>query len=226
MLKPERPSVDGQETGVYKRVTPKSESGGHQDVADRSGSVSNLLRAWGRGDLQAGDDLLPRVYRELRRRAAGYLRDERRDHTLQPTALVHEAYIRLVGQDRVTWQNRAHFFGVAAQMMRRILVDHARAHRAAKRPRTTLKVVMDDRAGATEPRDVDLLALDEALNDLIAVDERMARIVELRYFGGLSEQEVAEVMSISRSTVTREWQTARTWLYRRMTKGPKRSAPA
>jgi RNA polymerase sigma-70 factor, ECF subfamily len=195
-------------------------------VTDRSGSVSNLLRAWGRGDAQAGDDLLPRVYRELRRRAAGYLRDERRDHTLQPTALVHEAYIRLVGQDRVSWQNRAHFFGVAAQMMRRILVDHARAHRAAKRPRTAFKVVMDDRAGATQPPDFDVLALDEALTDLTTMDERMGRIVELRYFGGLSEQEVAEVMSISRSTVTREWQTARTWLYRRMTKGRQRSVPS
>jgi RNA polymerase sigma factor (TIGR02999 family) len=193
-------------------------------VTDRSGSVSNLLRAWGRGDAQAGDDLLPLVYRELRRRAAGYLRDERRDHTLQPTALVHEAYIRLVGQERVTWQNRAHFFGVAAQMMRRILVDHARAHRAAKRPRTAFKVVMDDRLGATQPRDFDLLALDEALTDLTKMDERMGRIVELRYFGGLSEQEVAEVLSMSRSTVTREWQTARTWLYRRMTGGRQRTA--
>lgn len=195
-------------------------------MAHRSGSVSNLLRAWAQGDVQAGDDLLPRVYRELRRRAAGYLRDERRDHTLQPTALVHEAYIRLVGQERVAWQNRAHFFGIAAQMMRRILVDHARAHRAAKRPRTALKVVMDDRVGATEPRGFDLLALDEALSDLTEMDERMARIVELRYFGGLSEQEVAEVLSMSRSTVTREWHTARTWLYRRMTKGRERGVPS
>jgi len=167
---------------------------------------------------------LPRVYRELRRRAAGYLRGERRDHTLQPTALVHEAYIRLVGLERVTWQNRAHFFGVAAQVMRRVLVDYARAHRAAKRPRTALKVALDDRFGATQPRGYDLLALDEALDDLAKMDERMGRIVELRYFGGLSEQEVAEVLSTSRSTVTREWQTARTWLYRRMTKGRARSA--
>lgn|SRR5262249_47123244 len=188
-------------------------------MADDSGAASDLLRAWGRGDLQARDDLLPLVYRELRRRAAGYLRDERRGHTLQPTALVHEAYIRLVAQDRVTWQNRAHFFAVAAQMMRRILVDYARSHRAAKRPRTAFRVVLDERAGATQPRNFDLLALDEALNDLTTLDERMGRIVELRYFGGLSEQEVAEVLALSRSTVTREWQTARTWLYRRMTKG-------
>jgi RNA polymerase sigma factor (TIGR02999 family) len=194
-------------------------------VTDRSGAASDLVRAWGRGDLQARDDVLALVYRELRRRAAGYLRNERRDHTLQPTALVHELYLRLVGQDRVTWQNRAHFFGVAAQMMRRILVDHARAHRAAKRPRTAFKVVWDDRMGATQPRGVDLLALDRALDELTTVDARMGRIMELRYFGGLSEQEVAEVLSISRSTVTRDWHTARTWLYRRMTSEPERATP-
>jgi RNA polymerase sigma factor (TIGR02999 family) len=193
-------------------------------VADRSGTASDLVRAWGRGDLQARDDLLPLVYRELRRRAAGYLRNERRDHTLQPTALVHEAFLRLVGQKRVAWQNRAHFFGVAAQMMRRILVDHARAHRAAKRPRPAFKVTLDERIGATKPRDCDLLALDQALNELTRFDPRMGQIMELRYFGGLSEQEVAEVLTISRSTVTREWQTARTWLYRRMTVEPERSA--
>jgi RNA polymerase sigma factor (TIGR02999 family) len=191
-------------------------------MTDRSSEVSALLRAWGRGDNQARDDLLPLVYRELRRRAAGYLHQERKDHTLQPTALVHEAYLRLVGQQRVAWQNRAHFFGVAAQMMRRILVDHARGHRAAKRPGAALKVTLDERIGATQPRNWDLLGLDEALNNLTTFDPRLGQIVELRYFGGLSEQEVAEVLSISRSTVTREWQTARTWLYRRMTKGPMR----
>lgn len=194
-------------------------------MTDRSSAVSDLLRAWGRGSVQARDDLLPLVYRELRRRAGGYLRGERRDHTLQPTALVHEVYLRLVGQNRVTWQNRAHFFGVAAQMMRRILVDHARAHRAAKRPRTAFKVVLDDCTGATQPRGCDLLALDSALDELTTFDARMGQIMELRYFGGLSEGEVAEVLSISRSTVTREWQTARTWLYRRMTEGLPRSAP-
>ena len=211
--------------GVYKLNAPDELGGGHRLVTDRSGTASDLVRAWGRGDLQARDDLLPLVYRELRRRAAGYLRNERRDHTLQPTALVHEVYLRLVGQKRVAWQNRAHFFGVAAQMMRRILVDHARAHRAAKRPRTAFKVILDERMGATEPRACDLLALDQALNELTTFDPRMGQIMELRYFGGLSEQEVAEVLSISRSTVTREWQTARTWLYRRMTVAPARSAP-
>lgn len=191
-------------------------------MTDRASAVSGLLRAWGRGDNQARDDLLSLVYRELRRRAAGYLRQERRDHTLQPTALVHEAYLRLIGQERVAWQNRAHFFGVAAQMMRRILVDHARGHGAAKRP-GALQATLDERIGATKPRPYDLLALDEALTELSTVDRRLGQIVELRYFGGLSEREVAEVLSVSRSTVTREWQTARTWLYRRMTVGRERS---
>lgn len=187
-------------------------------MGDRTG-VSDLLRAWGRGDADAREQVLPLVYQELRRHANRYLRRERVDHTLQPTALVHEAYLRLVGQSRVRWQNRAHFFGLAAQMMRRILVDHARAHRAAKRPGGAWRIVLDDRIGAIDPPDCDLLALDAALKALTALDQRLGQIVELRYFGGLSEQEVAEVLSISRSTVTREWQTARTWLYRRMTTG-------
>ena len=189
-----------------------------------SNSTSRLLRAWGGGDLQARDELLPLVYRELRRQAAGYLRHEREDHTLQPTALVHEAYLRLAGQDRIAWRNRAQFFGVAAQMMRRILVDHARARGAAKRPGAAIKVVFDERAGALRPRDCELLALDEALTDLATLDPRLGRIVELRYFGGLSEQEVANVLDTSRSTITREWQTARTWLFRRLTSGCARSA--
>jgi RNA polymerase sigma-70 factor (ECF subfamily) len=188
-------------------------------MEDRSREVSNLLRAWGRGDLQARDELAPLVYRELRRRAAAYLRRERADHTLQPTALVHEAYLRLLGQERVIWQNRAHFFGIAAQMMRRILVDHAREHQAAKRPGVALKVALDDRIGAQQPRDCELLLLDQALDELLRFDPRQGRIVELRYFGGLSEQDVAAVLSLSRATVTREWQTARAWLYRRMTTG-------
>jgi RNA polymerase sigma factor (TIGR02999 family) len=188
-------------------------------VTEKSGNVSALLRAWGRGDAQAGDDLLPLVYRALREQAARYLRRERRDHTLQPTALVHEAYLRLIAQDRVSWQNRAHFFGLAAQMMRRILVDHARRHRAAKRPGAAMKVAWDERAGATQPKDCELLLLDQALSELTARDPRQGRVVELRYFGGLSEQEVAAVLSISRATVTREWTSARAWLFRRMKAG-------
>ena len=188
-------------------------------TGERRGEVTALLRAWGRGDLHARDELLPLVYEELRRRAAAYLLRERADHTLQPTALIHEAYLRLVGQ-RVVWQNRAQFFGVAAQMMRRILVDHARAQQAAKRPAAATKVTLNDGIGQTEPLNCDLLLLNQALSELATFDPRQGQIVELRYFGGLAEHEVAEVLAISRSTVTREWQTARAWLYRRMTSEP------
>ena len=183
------------------------------------GGVSDLLRAWRKGDAQAGEDLLPLVYRELRRRAGAYLRNERRDHTLQPTALVHEAYVRLVGQDRITWQNRAQFFGVAARMMRRILVDHARERQAAKRPGAGVRVTLGDNVAATSGPDCDLLLLDQALTELAEIEPRQAQVVELRYFGGLSEHEVGEMLSLSRATVTREWQDARRWLYRRMTDG-------
>ena len=190
-------------------------------MTDRTGSATTLLRAWAQGDTQARDSLLPLVYRELREQAARYLRRERRDHTLQPTALVHEAYLRLVGQDRVSWQNRAHFFGLAAQMMRRILVDHARKHQAAKRPDVVLKVAWDDdhEVGA-QPRDCELLLLDQALSELTVHDPRQGQLVELRYFGGLSEQEVADLLCLSRSTVSREWNSARAWLFRRMTRTP------
>jgi RNA polymerase sigma factor (TIGR02999 family) len=188
-------------------------------VIDPATPVSDLLRAWGQGDAQARDDLLPLVYAELRAQASRYLRRERRDHTLQPTALVHEAYVRLIGQVRVSWQNRAHFFGLAAEMMRRILVDHARRHQAAKRSGGAVKVAWDERAGATPPLDCELLLLDQALDELSVRDARQARVVELRYFGGLSEQEAAEVLAVSRATVTRDWNVARAWLYRRMTQG-------
>jgi RNA polymerase sigma-70 factor, ECF subfamily len=194
-------------------------------MTEQCTGVSGLLRAWGRGDLQARDDLLPLVYRELRRRAAGYLRHERRGHTVQPTALVHEAYLRLAGGNQIGWQSRAHFFGMAAQAMRRILVDHARAHQAAKRPGAALRVTLDDRIGAVQPRDCELLLLDRALGELTRRDARQGQFVELRYFGGLSEQEVGEVLGLSRATVTREWQTARAWLYRRITRGRTPSAP-
>ena len=183
-----------------------------------TGRISQLLQQWAGGDLQAREDLIPLVYQELRKRAAAYLRRERRDHTLQPTALVNEAYLRLMGQQRVTWLNRAQFFGVAAQIMRRILVDHARGHQAAKRP-GGVRVTLDDGIGTVPPLDCELLMLDGALQELARIDERQAHIVELKYFGGLSEEEVAAVLSLSRATITREWQSARAWLYRRMTKG-------
>jgi RNA polymerase sigma factor (TIGR02999 family) len=186
--------------------------------------VTGLLRAWARGDPRAQEDLWPLVYQELRRQAATYLRRERTGHTLQPTALVHEAYLRLVGQ-RVDWRNRVHFFAIAAQMMRRVLVDHARAHRAAKRPDPALRVAIDERLGTVEPRECDLLLLDQALNELADLDPRQGKIVELYYFGGLSEDEVADVLSVSRSTVAREWRSAKAWLYRRMTSGRVQDTP-
>lgn len=183
-----------------------------------AGTVSQLLVAWGRGDLQARENLIPLVYGDLRQRAAAYLRRERRDHTLQPTALVNEAYLRLMGQQRVRWLNRAQFFGIAAQIMRRILVDYARERHAAKRPRG-VRVTLDESMGAKRPIDCELIMLDEALQALTRLDQRQAHIVELKYFGGLSEEEIAGVLSLSRATITREWQSARAWIYRRLTQG-------
>jgi RNA polymerase sigma-70 factor, ECF subfamily len=180
--------------------------------------ISLLLQQWAGGDPQARDDLVPLVYQELRKRAAAYLRRERRDHTLQPTALVNEAYLRLMGQQRVSWQNRAQFFGVAAQMMRRILIDHARERDAAKRP-GGLRITLEEGMRTVQPVDCELLMLDDALQALARIDQRQARIVELKYFGGLSEEEIAAVLSLSRATITRDWQSARAWLYRRITQG-------
>ena len=190
--------------------------GRYEDCSN--GQVSHLLQLWAGGDLQAREDLVPLVYQELRKRAAAYLRRERPDHTLQPTALVNEAYLRLMGQRRVTWLNRAQFFGVAAQIMRRILIDHAREREAAKRP-GGLRITLDEGMRTVPPVDCELLMLDDALRALARIDERQAHIVELKYFGGLSEEEVAAVLSLSRATITREWQSARAWLYRRITKG-------
>jgi RNA polymerase sigma factor (TIGR02999 family) len=185
-----------------------------------AGKISLLLRAWARGDLQARDDLVPVVYAELRRRAGAYFRRERPTHTLQPTALVHEAFMRLMGEDRVTWRNRAHFFAIAAQMMRWILVDHARHHQAAKSPGAALQVELEDHIGASQPRLCECLDLDRALTELAQLDPRQAQIVELKYFAGLTEREIAEGLSISRATVTREWQSAQAWLYRRIATRP------
>jgi len=180
------------------------------------GDVTALLEAWTAGDTAARDELMPLVYQELRRRAAGYLRHERRNHTLQPTALVNEVYLRLVDQRRAVWQNRAQFFGVASQMMRRILVDRARARRMAKRSGQWARVTLDEAAKASPPVDVDVLDLDAALIRLAAVDPRRSRIAELRFFGGLSLEEAAEVIGISRATVERDWQAARAWLFKEL----------
>jgi RNA polymerase sigma factor (TIGR02999 family) len=206
--------------GTDRVRTPRQDAL-HRDPhrTPETGAVTGLLRAWGQGDFEARERLMPLVYEELRRCAAAYLRRERKDHTLQPTALVHEAYLRLVGQRRVVWQNRAHFFGIAAQMMRRILVDHAKRQRREKRFGAAVRVPLDDLVVAARPPECDVLLLDQALDELTAIDARQGQIVELRYFGGLSESQVAEVLTISRSTVTREWLIARGWLYRRVTTG-------
>ena len=180
--------------------------------------VTELLQAWGGGDQAAFDELLPIVYDELRRLAGHYLRRERPNHTLQPTALVHEAYLRLVDQRQMQWQNRTHFFGAAAQVMRRILVDHARQHGAAKRGGAEQRVTLDEGVAFARERDVNLLALDDALNRLAEVDPQMSRLVELRFFGGLSIDDTAQVLGVSEATVTRQWRAAKAWLHRELSK--------
>ena len=178
--------------------------------------VTGLLKRWSAGDQEAQERLFPMVYEELRALAAATFRSERPDHTLQPTALVHEAYLRLIGQDRVAWQNRAHFFGIAAQMMRRILVDHARRKKAAKRDAATFRVELSAPEEGPADLDPEILSLDEALKGLEALDPRQARIVELRFFGGLTVEETAEVAGVGTATVKREWRTARAWLRREL----------
>ena len=175
-----------------------------------------LLQAWSAGDLAARDEVMDVVYRELRRRAAGQLRRERRGQTLQPTALVHEAFLRLVDQRRVVWQNRGQFFGVACQMMRRILVDRARAHRMAKRSGQWARVTLDEGARITPPVDVDVLDLDAALTRLAAFDPRKSQLAELRFFGGLSLEEAGGALGISIGTAERDWQAARAWLQKEL----------
>jgi RNA polymerase sigma-70 factor, ECF subfamily len=179
-----------------------------------SPNVTRLLVDWSNGDQAALDKLLPLVNAELRQLARRYMRRESPGHTLQTSALVNEAYMRLIDQKHVQWQNRAHFFGIAAQLMRRILIDHARSHHYAKRGGGALRVSLDEAAAVTEARAAELLAVDEALERLTAMDARKGRIVELRFFGGLTEEETAEVMGVSTPTVQREWRAARAWLRR------------
>lgn len=182
-----------------------------------SPKVTQLLVAWGRGDETARDDLIPLVYEELHRLAHRYMRKERPGGSLQTSALVNEAYIRLVDQKRVQWQNRAHFFGIAAQMMRRILVDHARGRDNQKRGGEILKITLDEAAIISHSRAAEMVALDEALKVLATLDKRKSRIVELRFFAGLSIEEAAEVLSVSPGTVMRDWTLAKAWLRREMT---------
>lgn len=177
--------------------------------------VTKLLLRWRDGDGHALDEMLPLVYDELRRLARWYLQHEQPGHTLQSTALVHEAYLRMMDQN-TSWQNRAHFFGIAAQMMRRVLVDHARSRSAAKRGEGARMVTLDARIAAPEKRDLDIEALDEALTNLGKLDPRQAKIIELRFFAGLSIEDTSEALQVSPATVKREWSTAKAWLYREM----------
>jgi RNA polymerase sigma factor (TIGR02999 family) len=186
------------------------------ELAEHNGEttgITQLLVAWSEGHPEALDRLVPLLYEDLRRLAVGYMRRESPGHSLQPTALVHEAYVRLIDQRQVHWRNRAHFFGVAAGMMRRILVDHARSRRADKRGGAWARVTLvADQVAADDPREIDVLSLHESLERLAAFDPRQERIVELRYFGGLTIEEAAEVIGISEATVVREWTIAKAWL--------------
>jgi RNA polymerase sigma factor (TIGR02999 family) len=186
--------------------------------------VTRLLQAWSAGNRGALDELTPVVYAELHRLARINLRGERADHSLQATALVNEAYVRLVGQTRIRWESRAHFFGTAAQLMRRILVDHARRRQSLKRGGLATRVELDDALGAAEERSIDVLALDQALERLAVLDARQSQLVVLRFFGGLTIEEVAEVLEISPATAKREWTTARVWLRRELSAPSSQSA--
>ena len=184
-----------------------------------SENVTRLLQDWGEGDQRALEELLPLIYNELRRLAHNFLYHERPEHTLQTTALVHEAYLKLIDQRDARWQNRAHFFALAAQAMRRILIDSARRHAALKRGGAGEKLSLDAAAHISLEPNHDLLALDVALNSLAELDPQQGRVIELRYFGGLTIEETAEVLNLSPATVKREWTMARAWLYEAMTGG-------
>lgn len=182
--------------------------------------VTQLLLDWNAGNNEALEKLMPLVYRELRRLAHQYLGQERVGHTLLTTDLVHEAYLRIVDQKRVRWQNRAHFFGIAAQLMRRILVDHARGKKRVKRGAGAQRVSLDEAAIVSHQPKVDIIALDEALTTLAEIDQRKARVVELRFFGGLEVEEVAEFLKLSPVTVLRDWKMAKAWLHRALSNEP------
>jgi RNA polymerase sigma-70 factor (ECF subfamily) len=178
--------------------------------------ITQLLAEWSNGNQTALDKLYPLVYDELHKMANRYMKRERKDHTLQTTALINEAYVRMVDQKNVHWENRAHFFAISAQIMRRILIDHARRHHYAKRGGGALKVSLDETAIVAGDPASDMLLLDEALNRLAEMDPRRGRVVELRYFGGLNNEEIAGVLKISENTVTRDWNMARAWLYQEL----------
>lgn len=190
-----------------------------ESVAHRPPSqITQLLRRWRDGNREALDALLPLVYDELRRLAHRHLRNERAEHTLQSSALVHEAYLRLVGQDFPQWEGRTHFFAIAAQLMRQILVDYARRHRASKRGSGVCMLTLGDVEALPQRKDVDVVALNDALNALAEIDPRQSHVVELRFFAGLSLEETSEVMGIGTATVQRDWTAARAWLYREISR--------
>lgn len=176
--------------------------------------VTQLLQGWREGDGKALDALLPLVYKELRRLAHFQLRNERADHTLQSSALVHEAYLRLVGVNPPRWESRAHFFAIAAQVMRQILVDYARRHGSTKRGGSVCKLSLDDAMVVSQQKALDVVALDDALKELARIDARQSRVVELRFFGGLTLEEISAAMDLGPATVQRDWTSARAWLYR------------
>ena len=209
-------SVDTSISNRYAALLRSPLGPGLKVQGNSSRQVTDLLGRWRGGDRQALDALIPLVYDELRRIAQHYLRNERPGHTLQSTALVHEAYVRLIKQDLPQWQNRAHFFAVAAQLMRQILVDHARAYRADKRGGGACKLTLDEAEKDSQPLDVDIVALDDALKTLSMMDPQQGKVVELKFFGGLSIEDTAEVLGISSSTVKRDWITARAWLHREL----------
>jgi RNA polymerase sigma-70 factor (ECF subfamily) len=205
-------------TVVYNSTTTEVQRYQHGAMSDTH-EVTLLLAKWGEGNPQALDELTPLVYKELRQIASSYLREERQGHTLQPTALVHEAYLRLVDQSKPSWQNRSHFFGVAARLMRQILVDHARRKHAHKRAGSKVKVSLEEVVSFQRDRSRVLVALDSGLCALEKIDARKCKAVELRYFGGLSIEEIAQVLDVSAITVRRDLRMAEAWLHKEMQSG-------
>jgi RNA polymerase sigma factor (TIGR02999 family) len=219
-----RETRHGNPRVVYSRAIPVRWDRAREAMAEpQPKDVTQLLVEWGNGDRAALDELTPLVYGELRRLASRYMRREGPGHTLQPSALVNEAFLRLVDQKDVHWQNRAHFFGVAAQLMRRVLIDSARRHASAKRGGGTLRVSVSEAAGVARQAS-EMIALDRALTELSEMDPRKGRIVEMKFFGGLTTEEVASVLGVTPRTVEREWRAAKAWLHRAVGEGEQHEA--
>jgi len=204
--------------GIFSQLTSK-EIGARQAGMNETRKITQTLRQWSGGNHKVLEDLMPLVYDELHKQAARFLNRERRDHTLQTTALIHETYLKLIDQREVNWESRTHFFAIAANLMRRILVDYARTKKRDKRGGDAVKLTLEEAATvAVKERSIDLMALDEALKRLEKIDKQQARIVELRYFGGLSLEETAEALRVSRTTVATDWAMAKAWLHRELTR--------